>query len=440
MNGFSFTQSLRQMLSDAREESARLHHEYVGTEHLLLALTWTGSSPAQLLLSHLGVDKQHIRNSLDEVLKPGTASRPTLPELPYTSRAKKVLELAMQESKQIGHMYVGCEHIFLGLVAEEKGIAAQVLTAQGVTLQKAREAVVTLLGRPEPQPKQSVVKRIFQGMKPVVSGVPSRQESLGYDAVSDIGLLYDAVPAYNERRDVRFYLDQVNRVSATAGVMELGCGTGRILIPMARAGHAVAGIDASAAMLTRCREKLAAEPEDVRGRVALFETDITSLLGFDEDGWRVALAPFRVLQHLTTPDAQVRCLTRVRECLQSNGEKFIFDVFNPNFASLTRDRSAEVEDTPETALPDGRSFRRTVRVTHVYWLDQLSDVELIYYVRSGDKVERYVHAFQMRWYTASELEHLLARAGFAIENIYGNFDLSPLAEGSPEIIVVARPA
>jgi len=439
MNGFSFTESLRKMLSEAREEAARLHHECVGTEHLLLALTRVPSTIPNELFRHLQIDKAEIRDAIAEVVRRGVGSSEARPDLPYTSRAKKVLELAMQESKQIGHQYVGCEHILLGLIAEEKGIAAQLLTAQGVTLQKARDAVLTILGRPEPRPKQSVVKRIFRGMKPVATSVPARQESLGYDVIGDIGLLYDAVPAYVNRTDVRFYVDQVGRVGERAGVIELGCGTGRILIPMARAGHAVAGIDSSKAMLKRCEEKLEREPDDVRRRVELFESDVTSLPGFEDDAWQVAIAPFRVLQHLTTTDQQVRCLSRVRTCLERNGRRFMFDVFNPNFASLTRDRSAEVEDTPETALPDGRSFRRTVRVTHVHWLDQLSDVELIYYVRSGETVERYVHAFQMRWYTASELEHLLARSGFAVEAVYGDFDMQPLAEGSPEIIVVAKP-
>ena len=439
MDGYAFTESLKKMLGDAREEAARLHHEYVGTEHLLLALTRAPSAIPNHVLLQLGVDKEQIRDAIGEIVRSGVGSPTARPDLPYTSRAKQVLALAMEESRRLRHEYVGCEHMLLGLVAEGKGIAAQVLVSQGVTLQEAREAVLRLIGQPPADPPQATAQRIFQGLRPVATGSASKQESLGYDAITDIGLLYDAVPAYANRADVGFYVDQVRRVGERAGVMELGCGTGRILIPMARAGHPVAGIDSSTAMLKRCEEKLAREPDDVRRRVELFESDVTSLLGFGDDAWEVAIAPFRVLQHLTTTDQQVRCLSRVRACLERNGRRFIFDVFNPNFAALSKDRSAEVEDTPQTELPDGRSFRRAIRVARVYWLDQLSDVELIYYVRSADKVERYVHAFQMRWYTASELEHLLARSGFAVEAMYGTFDMQPLAEGSPEIVVVAKP-
>jgi hypothetical protein len=86
---------------------------------------------------------------------------------------------------------------------------------------------------------------------------------------------------------------------------------------------------------------------------------------------------------------------------------------------------------------DGRYLRRTVRVVKVRWVEQTSDVELIYYVRTGSSVERVVQAFPMRWYTPSELEHLLARAGFRVEGTYGDFARGSLTDESPEIVVVA---
>jgi hypothetical protein len=113
-------------------------------------------------------------------------------------------------------------------------------------------------------------------------------------------------------------------------------------------------------------------------------------------------------------------------------------VFNPNFALLVRDRTAEAEDTLELALPDGRFLRRTSRIGKVRFLDQVMAIELIYYVRAGQSVERFVQAFDMRWYTKPELEHLLARSGFEVEETYGDFDRSKLDDTSREIIVVAR--
>jgi hypothetical protein len=115
----------------------------------------------------------------------------------------------------------------------------------------------------------------------------------------------------------------------------------------------------------------------------------------------------------------------------------VFDVFNPNYAMMTRDRSAEVEDTPEQALPDGRMVRRTVRVLAVHWVEQASDLELIYYLRTGDHTERIVQEFQMRWFTPSELRHLVTRAGFRVDELFGGFDRRALDDEAPEIIVVA---
>jgi SAM-dependent methyltransferase len=256
-----------------------------------------------------------------------------------------------------------------------------------------------------------------------------------YEIAGDFGALYDAVPIYQSRADVPFYLAAADRV-AGGRVLELGCGTGRVLLPLARAGYAVTGIDASPAMLARCRSKLTAEPAEVRERVVLHQSDIRA---FDLDGrvsFALALAPFRVLQHLLTPADQLQCLALVRRHLDPSG-RLVFDVFNPSFSLMTRDRSAETEDTPERALPDGRHLRRTARVTRVRWIEQVIEVELIYYLRTGATVERLVQSFAMRWYGAAELAHLLARAGFRVDAMYGDSDGNPLRDESPDILVVA---
>ncbi len=150
MNGYNFTDRVRKVLQMAREEAARLHHEYVGTEHILLGLIREGEGVAAAVLTNLNVDLEEIQQKIEETVKKGKASSAPGPDLPYTSRAKKVLELAMTEARELNHSYVGTEHLLLGLLREEKGIAAQVLTDAGVTLEQSRSETLRLLGSEMP--------------------------------------------------------------------------------------------------------------------------------------------------------------------------------------------------------------------------------------------------------------------------------------------------
>jgi ATP-dependent Clp protease ATP-binding subunit ClpC len=151
MNGYNFTERVRKVLAMAREEAARLHHEYVGTEHILLGLIREGEGVAAAVLQNLSVDLDEIQQKIEETVKKGKAAAATGPDLPYTSRAKKVLELAMGEARDLSHGYVGTEHLLLGLLREEKGIAAQVLTDAGVNLDAAKAETLRLLGTEMPQ-------------------------------------------------------------------------------------------------------------------------------------------------------------------------------------------------------------------------------------------------------------------------------------------------
>ncbi|MGI8843513.1 MAG: ATP-dependent Clp protease ATP-binding subunit [Gemmatimonadaceae bacterium] len=155
MNGYNFTERVRKVLAMAREEAARLHHEYVGTEHILLGLIREGEGVAAAVLQNLSIDLDEIQQKIEEQVKKGKATQATGPDLPYTSRAKKVLELAMSEARELNHSYVGTEHLLLGLLREEKGIAAQVLTDIGVNLETARTETLRLLGTEMPQPGAS---------------------------------------------------------------------------------------------------------------------------------------------------------------------------------------------------------------------------------------------------------------------------------------------
>ena len=249
-----------------------------------------------------------------------------------------------------------------------------------------------------------------------------------YDAIPDFGLLYDSVPLYAARQDVGFYVEEAK--TARGSVLEVGCGTGRILLPIARAGGSITGLDGSRQMLERCRANLAAEPAAVQRRVRVVRNDMRT---FDLGAtYSLIIAPFRVVQHLTTIDDQLRFLATVARHLAPQG-RLIFDVFNPRFDMLVGADGVEREDTPEQRLPDGRTFRRAYRIARVRWLDQVSEAELVYYVDGT----RYVQAFEMRWYLVAELRNLLARAGFRVREMYGDFARGPLVDGCPELVVVA---
>jgi ATP-dependent Clp protease ATP-binding subunit ClpC len=134
----------------AREEAARLHHEYVGTEHILLGLIREGEGVAATVLRNLRIDPREIVRRVEEVVSPGRSRVPPPYDLPYTSRAKRVLEESMAERRELQHSYVGTEHLLLGLLREDKGIAAQALVEAGLTLADARAETLRLLGTEMP--------------------------------------------------------------------------------------------------------------------------------------------------------------------------------------------------------------------------------------------------------------------------------------------------
>jgi DNA-binding transcriptional regulator YhcF (GntR family) len=146
MNGYNFTERVRKVLAMAREEAARLHHGYVGTEHILLGLIRKGEGVAATVLQNLNVEPGEVRQKIEKMVEIGRAAPSTVPDLPYTSRAKKALEFAMTEARELSHSYVGTEHLLLGLLREEKGIAAQVIASVGVTLDATRAETLRVLG------------------------------------------------------------------------------------------------------------------------------------------------------------------------------------------------------------------------------------------------------------------------------------------------------
>ena len=141
---YNFTDAVRKALAAAREEAIRLQHNYVGTEHILLGLLRGTEGVAGAAFTSFSVRPEQVQERVEALVRPGTASV-AAGELPYTSRAKKVLEFAMAEARELDHSYGGTEHILLGLLGQRDGIAAEVLNQLGMTLETTRQEVQRLL-------------------------------------------------------------------------------------------------------------------------------------------------------------------------------------------------------------------------------------------------------------------------------------------------------
>ena len=260
-------------------------------------------------------------------------------------------------------------------------------------------------------------------------------EKGSYDEYMAIAELYDYVVPYRERADVGFFV-QAARESG-GPVLEVGCGTGRVLIPTARAGIEITGLDLSPHMLAVCRERLQAETKEVQTRVHLVEGDMRQ---FElAQTFQLVTLPFRPFQHLTTIEEQLACLGCIHRHLAKGG-KLILDIFNPKLETLVeKDFGKEIAEEPEFSLPDGRRVIRRHSVVSRDVANQINYVELVHYVTYPDgRKERLVQAFPMRYLFKFEAEHLLARAGFKVERLYADYDKSPYGSKYPgELIFVA---
>lgn len=141
-----FTDRSRRVLVLAQEEARLLHHEFIGTEHILLGLIHEGDGVAAKALEQMGIELDDVRAKVEETIGPSAlGGGPTVGSPPFTPRAKKVLELAMREALQLGHNYIGTEHILLGLIRENEGVGAQVLASLGADPVRVRQELLNLL-------------------------------------------------------------------------------------------------------------------------------------------------------------------------------------------------------------------------------------------------------------------------------------------------------
>ncbi|MBI2871101.1 MAG: ATP-dependent Clp protease ATP-binding subunit [Candidatus Omnitrophica bacterium] len=164
-----FTERARKVVILAKEEARRFNHDYMGTEHILLGLIKEGEGVAAAVLQNLGLSLDTIRLEVEKLVQPGPATMVS-GDVPFTPKAKKAIELAMDEARKLGHNYIGTEHLLLGLIREGEGVASHVLLNQGLDLSRVRTEVMKLLGSASPQ------------MSAGEGGVPGGSQSRGAGA------------------------------------------------------------------------------------------------------------------------------------------------------------------------------------------------------------------------------------------------------------------
>lgn len=232
--------------------------------------------------------------------------------------------------------------------------------------------------------------------------------------------------------DVPFYRELARR--AGGRVLEAMCGTGRLLLPLAQAGLRVAGVDVSGALLDRARARL--DAAGVLERAELIEADIRERA--PRGPFALAIVAINSFMHLASADDQLAALGQIHAALRPGGLLAI-DLFNPDPRALAEQHGALVLDKRFT-LEDGTRVQKFV-AQQSDMAEQTSHVTFIYdEIDAEGRVRRGELPFAMRWLYRYELEHLLARAGFAIEAVYGSYELDEYASGAELMLTVARKA
>ncbi|MEA3560338.1 MAG: Clp protease N-terminal domain-containing protein, partial [Candidatus Omnitrophota bacterium] len=145
-----FTERARKIIILAKEEARRFNHDYIGTEHILLGLIKEGEGVAAAVLQNLELNLQTIRLEVEKLVQPGPSTIVS-GDIPFTPKAKRALELAMDEARRLGHNYIGTEHLLLGLIREGEGVASHILLNQDLDLNKVRQEIMRLLGSATPK-------------------------------------------------------------------------------------------------------------------------------------------------------------------------------------------------------------------------------------------------------------------------------------------------
>lgn len=247
---------------------------------------------------------------------------------------------------------------------------------------------------------------------------------------------YDEVYATKEELiDRDFYVDLAKKIGGP--VLELACGTGRVLLPIARQGIAIHGVDSSPSMLDVLQKKLAQEPKDVRELVSVIEGDLRSLRSNTK--YPLVIIPFRPLQHMYTVPEQVAALETAAFHLEPEGT-LAFDVFYPRFASIYSGIGEEVlefEWIPKSN--PGRIMRRYFRKDSLDKIQQTFSLTFIFRTYEGGKlIQEETAPLQMSYYTYPHLRALFLLAGLEVVEEYGSFDRLPLDNNSDQMIFLVK--
>lgn len=256
-----------------------------------------------------------------------------------------------------------------------------------------------------------------------------------YEKTPAAAARYDALHA-GQVEDVGFYVEEARREGGP--VLELACGTGRVTLPIAAAGVAAVGLDRSEPMIRQARRKLLAADIAVRARCAFLRADMR---GFAfRRPFPQAFIPFRGFQALLTIEDQLAALAAIRAALAPGG-RLVFNVFDPRLDIL-----AAADDAPGRIHESGRSYdddNAVVRERFTARYDlvrQVLDLTFIYerLDSEGRVIEREFEPLSIRYFHRYEIEHLLVRAGYEVEALYGEWDRQPFTENGQEMIWVAR--
>ena len=265
--------------------------------------------------------------------------------------------------------------------------------------------------------------------------VMSRIPESAVDTYALSARYYDAAYAAANLVDASFHLALTKEVGGP--VLEIGCGTGRVLLPIARAGIEIHGLDQSPAMLDVLNQKLALEPEEVRRRVTLHSSDMR--VARLNKQFPLVIIPFRPLQHMHTIDDQIAALRTAAAHLNDRG-RFVFDVFHPKFDLMLSGIGEErIEmEWPVEGKP-GTIIRRFFRKDSADKIHQSFRGTFIYRTFEGDRLVREETApLHMTWYTYPQLRALFLLADLEVMEEYGSFAKTPLDNTATEMIFVLR--
>lgn len=230
-----FTERARKVIVLAKEEAKRFNHDYIGTEHILLGLIREGEGVASVVLQNMGLNLEKIRMEIEKLVQPGPATVVS-GDIPFTPRAKRVIELSMDEARSLGHNYIGTEHLLLGLLHEGEGVAAQVLTDSDLDLDKLRNEIMELLG-------QGIPGQSAQGGAPQVEKAKSKTPALDAFGRDLTALARDGKldPVIGRTGEIERVLQTLSRRTKNNPVLLGEAGVGKTAIVEGLAQHIIAG-------------------------------------------------------------------------------------------------------------------------------------------------------------------------------------------------------